>query len=192
MVSFATALVMRSLNRSVGATVKRCGSAFSIWKLRSGIRFLSNHRGPLLQSVEEMADLLPDLGSAGKASPVGANQAYQLVTVVDREHIVLRSSKPPNSSNPVDEQSFNVRFHFLQPWIGVLDFLPGLQRQQRLSRPRRAWIKSDNPCIRRALEEESHADRNHQALPLAVGETKVCQAEYASRNSLIFRPGPAE
>src|ERR1700738_1993397 len=106
--------MMRSLNRSVGATVKRCGSAFSIWKLRLGIRFLSHHRGPVFQSVEEMPDLLPDLGSAGKASPVGANQAYQLVTLVDREHIVLRSSKSPDMSNTVDEQSFNVRFHFLQ------------------------------------------------------------------------------
>src|ERR1700730_2252817 len=113
MVSFATALVMRSVNRSVGATVKCCGSAFSIRKLRSGIRFLSHHRGPVFQSVEEVADLLPDLGSAGKPSPVGANQAYQLVTLVDREHIVLRSSKSPDMSNPVDDQSFNIRFHFL-------------------------------------------------------------------------------
>ena len=87
--------LMRSLNRSVGATVKRCGSDFSIWKLRSGIRFLSHHRGTMFQPVEEVTDLLPDLGSTGKAPPVGANQAYQLVTLVDREHIIFREPQIP-------------------------------------------------------------------------------------------------
>src|SRR5580658_8815130 len=113
MVSSGTALVMRSLNRSVGATVKRCGSAFSIWKLRSGIRFLfhdrSCHSGPVLQFVEEVADLLPDFGSAGKASPVDANQANQLVALVDWEDEVLRRGNAPDVSNPVDEQRLDIR-----------------------------------------------------------------------------------
>src|SRR5271169_5330560 len=109
MISLSTALVMRSLNRSVGATVKRCGSAFSIWKRRSGIGFLPDQCGPMLQSVEELADFLPDLSSAGKASPVATNQPYQLVTLIDREHVILRGRKSAGMPNSIDEQSFDVR-----------------------------------------------------------------------------------
>src|SRR5208282_1771755 len=98
---------MRSLNRSVGATVKRCASAFSIWKLSSGIRFLfhcsSCHGRPTLQSIEELADLLPHFGSPGKPMPVRANEAHEFVTLVDREHVVLRRSISPDVSNAIHE-----------------------------------------------------------------------------------------
>src|SRR5271155_1761790 len=202
MVSFGNKLLMRSLNTRVGATVKRWGSAFSIWKLRSGIRFLScrfvslrfvfYYGGPLLQFVEEVADLLPDFGSAGKAAPVDANQADQLVALVDWEDEVLRRGDPARVSNPVDEQGFDIGLHFLQYRIGVLDVLPGLKREKRLGCAGGAGIKGDHPCIRRAAEKESHADRHHQALPLAVGEMKVGQGEHAAGNALVFRSHPAE
>src|SRR3981081_695797 len=120
MVSLGTALEMRSLNNSVGATVKRCGSAFSIWKLRAGIRFLSHDRAPRFHSCEDSADLLPDFGSAGNPAPVSTNQAHQFVTLVDGKQIILRSSKSADMSNPVHEQSFNISFHFLQHRIGIL------------------------------------------------------------------------
>src|SRR5580704_16621019 len=139
MTSLATALLMRSLNSSVGATVKRCASAFSIWKLRSGILSLA---GPLLlfcllsddcrdgrslfQSVEKAANFLPDLGSAGKPAPVAANQAYQFVALVDWEHVVLGSCDSSHVSHPVDQQGFNISCHFLKQRIGVLDVLPRL------------------------------------------------------------------
>src|ERR1700733_2582317 len=129
MVSLATALLMRSLNRSVGATVKRCGSAFSIWKLRSGIGFLFHNRGSLFQFVEKARNLLPDLGSTGKAAPVGANQSDQLVAFVDRQQIILWRSKSAGVPDAIDEQSFNVRFHFLYCWICFFNIFPGFEWQ---------------------------------------------------------------
>jgi hypothetical protein len=79
----------------------------------------------MLQPVEEVTDLLPDLNSTGKAPPVGANQAYQLVTLVDWENIIFGSRKTPDVPNAVDQQSFNVGFHLLQQRIGFLDVFPG-------------------------------------------------------------------
>src|ERR1700730_6506420 len=192
MVSLGTALEMRSLNNSVGATVKRCGSAFSIWKLRSGIRFLAHHRGPFFQSLEEASNLLPDFGSAGQPAPVSTNQAHQFVTLVDVKQIILRSSKSADMSNPVHEQSFNISFHFLQHRISILNVRPSLERQQRLGRPSRTWIQSDDPFIWCTTEEKSHADGNHQAVPLGLGETKICQRKNPSGNALVLRPHPAK
>src|ERR1700686_1523578 len=99
---------MRSLNRSVGATVKRCGSAFSIWNLRSGISFLSPPCGSLFHCVEEACNLPPHFGSTRKAAPVRTDQSDQLVTFVDWQQVVFWSSKSTGMSHPIDEQSFNV------------------------------------------------------------------------------------
>src|ERR1700677_3758803 len=182
---------MRSLNSRVGAAVNRGGSAFSIWKRKSGIRFFS-HCSPLFQSVEETPDFLPDLCPAGKSAPVAANQADQLVTLVDREHIILRCSKSSNMSNAIDEKRFHILLHFRQNRIRIFDIVPGLKRQQGLGRSRRAGIKRNYSRVRRASKKESHADRHHQAIPLAVGQTKRRQGEHTPWNAFIFRSHAAE
>src|SRR5207248_813337 len=75
MPSSASALVTRTDKASSGATANGTASAFSTWKLRSGMR-------SLLQLGEKLADLLPHLGAAGQASPVRANEPHQLVALI--------------------------------------------------------------------------------------------------------------
>src|SRR5579864_3198467 len=81
----AAALVMLSLNASVGAAAQGTTLTDSTWKLRSGIGFSTDGIGAGSQVGEEAADLCPYFGSAGEASPVGAGEATGLADAVDEE-----------------------------------------------------------------------------------------------------------
>src|SRR5579872_7326989 len=95
-------------------------------------------------------------------------------------------------SNPIDDQSFNISFHFGQDWISCFDLCPGFKRQERFDRARGAGVKSYYSRIRRAAKEKSHADGNQQTVPLAVGETKIRQGKHSPRNTLVLRPHSAK
>src|SRR3954470_7342778 len=87
-----TASPTRSLNSSVGAAAKRCGSAPSTWKFKSTMpppSPIPDSRRPLLQAGEEEADLVPHLPPARQPSPARADQADQPVALVDAHAVAL-------------------------------------------------------------------------------------------------------
>src|SRR5438105_4755834 len=137
-------LLMRSLNASSGAAAYGTLSALSTWKLRSGMRLLLRARA-FLQAEEELRNLRPDLGSSGKAAPVQANQADQLVTLVDGDAVELAGR-----IDAVDQQGLNVRLQVLEDRILLFQLPPGFQRQQRFRDPGRTGIKRLDLIGRRA------------------------------------------
>src|SRR5919108_3051344 len=83
--------VIRSLSARVGVTAKVTTSAPSTAKSSSGISGcrLTEPGGPPPQVLEEAADQLPDLGTARKAAPAGADQTDQFEAPVDRSQVVV-------------------------------------------------------------------------------------------------------
>src|SRR5581483_11799918 len=94
-----SASITRSLKSSSGAAAKRSGSAPSTWKFKSGMR------GVLLQSGEELGDLVPHRGAARQAAPVRSDQADQLVAHVDA-HAEIGGL----GCQTVDQQRLHIRF----------------------------------------------------------------------------------
>ena len=68
------------------------GLCTSTWKLSSGIGVCSPGAGTLPQAVEEPVDCGPNLRTPGETAPVCANQAHQLVALVDRTRKCSRGS----------------------------------------------------------------------------------------------------
>ena len=66
------------------------------------------------QLGEEAAHLCPDFGAAGKAFPVGANQAYELVALVDGRNVILGVSHAMRMADAIDEQGFDVRLQLMR------------------------------------------------------------------------------
>ncbi len=124
--------------------------------------------------------------------PVGANQADEFVALVDGQHVIFRSGKTTGMSNAIDQQSFDVGFHFKEDRVGIFDVFPGFERKQGFGGPGGAWIEGDHSRVGRTAKKERHTDGNHQALPLAVGEMKIGQAQDPPRHPLVFRPHAAE
>ena len=108
---------------------------------------------------------------ARQAAPVRADQADQLVALVDAARGSSSRAAPTRlTSSASTSGSSSRRTGFVRD-----QRLPGLQRQQRLGRPRRAWVQGDDPARRRAVQEEGQVDRQVQALPLLVRQAEVGQ-----------------
>src|SRR3954467_11535720 len=87
----------RSLKTRIGSAANRSGSALSTRKFSSGM-------GPFLQAQEEAADLVPCGLTAREASPGKADEAHQLVTLVDAHAVAFA-----RLAHPVDQQRLDVR-----------------------------------------------------------------------------------
>src|SRR5215204_5083204 len=150
------------------------------WWFRSDLQAhknscLSRYRlGALLQILEEPVYLLPYLPPSAEAPPVHPDKTDQAVALVHRDEEVL--SGPPD---PVYEERLNVTFHPLQHRVLGFEFLPGIQLQERLGRSHGARIECHDPLCRRAVEEDSHVDRDSQALPLRVLHLEVFEEQVA-------------
>src|SRR6516225_9162806 len=96
--------LIRSLNTSSGAAANGAASAFSTLKLNSGKGVSSHEPGLCLQVAEEPTDCFPYLCAAGKAAPIGADQADKLVAFVDRRYIVLSGF-----AHSIYQERFDVR-----------------------------------------------------------------------------------
>src|SRR5436305_14939388 len=107
-------LLTRSLNARSGEAAKGTASAFSTSKLRSGIRFLSDRGGSLLQPVKEDGNLLPNFGAAGQAAPVRANQSHKLVALINGHEIILSAGVTARAAHTIDQQRFNIRLHLFE------------------------------------------------------------------------------
>src|SRR5271165_709210 len=120
---------MCNLNASCGETANGSTSAPSIWNWRSGIAAASHCRRAVSQRFEEGCNLLPHLGTAGKAAPVAANQAYQPEALIDRQQVIFIVAKTMSVTDAVCQQGFHICVHLLKLRIGVGDFVPRLQRE---------------------------------------------------------------
>src|ERR1700683_657951 len=179
-------LAMRSLNASSGAAAYWTTSAPSIVRTSSGMLALATDPGATLERGEECADFAPHFGAAGKPAPVHADQSDELVTLIDRHQIIFRSDTGSVVPDAIDEQRGYIRLHHFQDGIGLLNVHPRFQRQQRFGGPGGTGVERDHSTVWRALEEESHINRNHQPVPLSVCKLKIRQELRAAWNSFVF------
>src|SRR5947209_6326374 len=102
----------RSLSARSGAAATATGSAPSTAKLSSGIGLASHGPGALLQPGEKACNLAPDRRAPGHAAPVRADQADQLVALVQRRQVVRALYV-----HAIDQERLDVRFHAAQDGI---------------------------------------------------------------------------
>src|SRR5580698_2192918 len=114
--------------------------------------------------------------------PMGTNQTHQLITLIDRRQIVFG-----RTIQPIHQERFDIRFHLVQNGIILHDVAPGVEREQRFSAARGAWIHGENAALGAALQEERQPDRYQQAVPLGIAHRKILQEAGAARNAFIFR-----
>src|SRR5450432_1347782 len=108
---------MRTLNPSSGAAAYCTTSTLSTVSCRSGMRALADESGPLLERCKKGVDLAPDLGATRQPVPVRADQADQLVALVDGHNVILRRVRTSTVPDTIDKQSGHIRFHLIQNWI---------------------------------------------------------------------------
>src|SRR5262245_63386804 len=106
-----------------------------------------------MEARKERLDVTPCLRAAVEASPASADDAGQLVADVDRDEEALEAVAAAQS---VDEDRLDVGLHLLQDRIGLDEVLPGLEREQRFGRARRARIEAHDPAERRVAKQECH------------------------------------
>src|ERR1700735_4117936 len=130
MVSSAAALLICIFKDSVGAAAKGTRPAPPILSLRLGIGLSPNDIGLRPQLREESPYLRPDLASSREAFPVGTDQAYKLVALVDRRDIVFGGCEPMGMAHPVDQQSLDIGEETAQRSIARCNFIPRFKGQQ--------------------------------------------------------------
>src|SRR5271169_2721391 len=103
MVSAELEFASFSLNAICGMAENSTTSAPSILKSRSGMS--SSRYNFCLGSEfrEEIADLLPHLGTSGQTAPVNANQSHKPVARVNRDNVVLRSGSSACVAHAVNQ-----------------------------------------------------------------------------------------
>src|SRR5580704_15592110 len=114
--------------------------------------------------------------------PMGTNQTHQLITLIDRRQIVFG-----RTIQPIHQERFDIRFHLVQNGIILHDVAPGVEREQRFSAARGAWIHGENAAFGAALQEERQPDRYQQAVPLGIAHRKILEEAGAPRNAFVFR-----
>ena len=72
--------------------------------------------------IEELLDLLPNLGPAGETAPVHPNQSNQAIALIDGNDEILGGR-----ANPIDQKGFDVRLHRLQRFVLRYDLFPGFE-----------------------------------------------------------------
>src|SRR3954451_7514731 len=102
----------------------------------------------LLQVREEAPDPLPNLLASREAAPARADQADELVALVDRHQEVLARAE-----RAIDQQRFDVRRHVEQHGVRVLQLRPGLEPEERLRRAHRARVEGHDSLLERPVEE---------------------------------------
>src|ERR1700683_4195140 len=147
---------------------------------------------PRFQAAEEFAQFLPDFGAAGKAFPVHANESHELVAFVDGKQVVVGGGVSTGVAEAVDEQAFDVGFHFIQNRIARDDVVPGFEREQRLGCAGRAGIERDYAVLKTAAKKKRHVDGDHQGVPLGVVEIECGSGADAAGNSLELNSLAAE
>ena len=74
---------------------------------------------------------------------------------------------------PADEERLDVGLEGADERALLRQLAPRLEREQRLRRAGRARVEGDGPVQVTLPEEERHADRHLQRVPLGVGELEV-------------------
>src|ERR1700760_3042811 len=110
----------------MGTAAKGTTLADSIWKGRSGIDGSADDFGFGSQFREEAAYLCPDLGTTGEALPIGPNQAYELVALVDGRDVVLGIPGSMGMTDAIDEQGFDIRLELSECRVALFNFCPGI------------------------------------------------------------------
>ena len=125
----------------------------------------AHHRPLSFQLRKKAAYFAPHFRASGEALPVSANQSNQLVAFVDRHQIIFRWRSAANMANAIYKQSLTSgSIPFSTGFVSTMS-VPGIQRQQRFRRSRRARIQSGHFSLRRALEKESHAQSGPSSCP---------------------------
>src|SRR5437879_865977 len=158
--SVSSALWICSLNSVVGPAANGSTSASTIVKSRSGMGAVHS-LGTGRQAGEELVYFLPDFAPAAHALPIEADKADELVTLIDGHQKV-----PSGAAHPVDQQRFDVRFHLSQYRVSLLQFPPGLQRQEGFRGAHRPRVQRHNTLHRSVGAEKGHVDGDAQAFPL--------------------------
>lgn len=139
-----------------------------------------------IQFPKELADVLPDFGSARKSTPVATNQADQFVTLVDRGNKVLVGVSCVTVPQTIDEQAFDVWLQACEDWIGFHNLGPGCEAQERFGRTGWTGIDGHHALGWCAIEEEGHVDRNEQIGPHRIGERKIPQHDRLTWNTAVL------
>ena len=106
---------------------------------------------------EEAADLGPHFGSSGEAFPVGANQADELVALVDGRDVSTSAFvMPVRMADAIDQQSLDVGLQAGEHGIVLGNLVPCLERQQGFDCAGRTGIERDRFCLSR-LERKKKA-----------------------------------
>ena len=83
------------------------------------------------QGNKKVGNRLPHILTAGKAAPLRTNEADESITLVDRHEIITVRRR-----GAIDEQRFDLIFHFRQHGIFIGYFVPGFEVEQGLDAAR--------------------------------------------------------
>src|SRR3954452_22657690 len=153
--------VIRSRKTSVGEAAYGSERTPAHAKARSATGVLSGDPlGAVAQRGEGGVDRGPRLLAAVEALPVQPEQPDQLVTDVERHEVGAEAA--------VDEERLDVRLDVDDGGVGGQHTHPGVQRKLGLGGAGRAGIEGDRAAHPGVAEEERHAYRDGQFVPIAL------------------------